>query len=117
LDFDDCAFYWFEADIAFALRDLFNDSIDKVDFQDKRLGAFLKGYRLENKIGDAAVRRIPLFLRMHNLVTYAKLIRTIEDGPIQDEPEWTSNLRNRLEDKCREYRELFRNYPIHHFHG
>jgi predicted nucleic acid-binding protein len=64
LDLDDCAFYWFEADIAFALRDLFEDSIDKVDFQDQRLSAFLRGYRREIQISDAAVSRIPLFLRM-----------------------------------------------------
>ena len=115
LDFDDCAFYWFEADIAFSLRDLFEDSIDKIDFECKKLGAFLKGYRSENQISDAAVRRIPLFLRMHNLVTYAKLIRTIEGGSVRDEPKWTADLRNRLTNKCLEYREQFQNFPSSHF--
>ena len=117
LDLDDCAVYWFEADIAFALRDLFDDSIEKINFQDQRFSAFLKGYRLENQISDATVNRIPLFLRMHNLVTYAKLIRTIEDGTIKDEPEWTTNLRNRLKDKCLEYREQFQHFPIQNFLG
>jgi len=117
LDLDDCAFYWFEADIAFALRDLFEDSIDKVDFKDQRFRAFLRGYRLETQISDAAVSRIPLFLRTHNLVTYAKLVRTIEDGAIHEEPEWTTNLRNRLKGKCREYREQFQNFPIITFLG
>ena len=112
LDFDDCAFYWFEADIAFALRDLFEDSIDKIDFECKKFGAFLKGYRSENQISDFAVRRIPLFLRMHNLVTYAKLVRTIEDGAASNEPKWTTNLRERLRSKCLEYLEQFQNNPI-----
>lgn len=117
MDFDDCAYYWFEADIAFALRDLFEDSIDKVDFESRSLCAFMKGYRSENQVSDAAVRRIPLFLRMHNLVTYAKLIRTIEGGAIKDEPEWTTVLRNRLIDKCHEYSEQFQNYPIQQYMG
>ena len=114
MDFDDCAFYWFEADIAFALRDLFEDSIDKVDFESKRLGAFLNGYRSKNQISETAVGRIPLFLRMHNLITYAKLMRTIGDGPVQDEPKWTTDLRNRLLNKCLACREQFQNYPVSH---
>lgn len=117
VDCDDCAFYWFEADIAFALRNLFEDSIDNVDFECKSLGAFMKGYRSEMQMSDAAVRRIPLFLRMHNLVTFAKLIRTLGDGPSQEEPKWTTDLRNRLTNKCLEYREQFQNYPISHFVG
>ena len=117
MDFDDCAFYWFEADISFALRDLFEDSVDGVDFECERLTAFLKGYRSEMQLGDAAVGRIPLFLRMHNLITYAKLIRTLGDGPGQEEPDWMADLRNRLEDKCREYREQFQNSPISDFVG
>ncbi len=117
MDCDDCAFYWFEADIAFALRDLFEDSIDKIDFECNRLSAFLTGYRSENQISDAAIKRIPLFLRMHNLVSYARLIRTIEGEPIQDEPGWTTNLRNRLTNKCLEYREQFQNNALSNFEG
>lgn len=31
IDFDDCAFYWYAADIAFTLRDLFDDRADRVN--------------------------------------------------------------------------------------
>ena len=35
IDFDDSAFYWFVADIAFALRDLYDDSVKKVELQNE----------------------------------------------------------------------------------
>jgi Ser/Thr protein kinase RdoA (MazF antagonist) len=114
LDFDDCAFYWFEADIAFALRALFEDSADKVDFECKRFGAFLKGYRSEMQVSDAAVKRIPLFLRLHNLFSFARILRSLGDGPSREEPEWTANLRQRLTAISLEYRNQFERCPLNH---
>ena len=67
-----------------------------------------------NKLSDAAVARIPLFLRLHNLLTFAKLIRTIGNGPIQNEAVWVTDLRHRLTKKCVEYRDQFQNYPVSH---
>lgn len=114
LDFDDCAFYWYEADVAFALRDLFDDRIDRVDFACNRLGAFLRGYRSQVHLSDAAVRRIPLFLRMHNLFAFARLVRALEGAP-EEEPTWMADLRNRLTNLLIDYREAFRRYPVTEF--
>jgi Ser/Thr protein kinase RdoA (MazF antagonist) len=111
-DFDDCALYWFEADIAFALRALFEDSADKVDFECTRFGAFLKGYRSKMQISDAAVKRIPLFLRLHNLFSFARILRSLGDGPSRGEPKWTTDLRQRLTAIGLEYRNQFERCPL-----
>jgi len=66
-DFDDCAFYWFEADIASALDGLFDRRMDGVNLQDERLTAFLTGYRSRKPIGEEAIQRIPLFVRFCHL--------------------------------------------------
>jgi len=112
LDFDECSNYWFEADIAFALRDLFDDSIDKVDLKCNRLNAFLAGYRSVIPIDDAAIKRIPIFLRLHNLISYARLIRSVGSEPDDSGPEWARTLGNRLTDIYTEQRKQFRIYPI-----
>jgi len=45
VDFDDCAYYPFAADIALALRDLWEDKVALIDFEDERLQTFVAGYR------------------------------------------------------------------------
>jgi Ser/Thr protein kinase RdoA (MazF antagonist) len=118
LDFDDCVFHWHEGDIAFALRDLFDNRVEKVDFNCNRFAAFLKGYRSAKGIDDQAIQRIPLFLRLHNLILFARLIYCLSDEfehDLSTEPEWARNLRRKLEgvmDKCRDG---FRNHPIDDF--
>ena len=54
IDFDDCATYWFVADIAFALRDLFGDSASQVDFQNAMLLRFIEGYRSARSIDQTS---------------------------------------------------------------
>lgn len=112
LDFDDCALYWYEADIAFALRDLFEDSASKVDFSNGYLLAFLSGYRTHMPLEDEAVQQIPLFLRLHNLVMLAKLLRSLgEDIPI-NEPDWARGLRAKLIQIADFYRLEFKEHPL-----
>ncbi len=103
LDFDDCAFYWFEADIAFALRDLFDDSCDQVDLECPRVSAFLDGYRSAKHLSEEALGRIPLFLRLHNLLMAARLTRSLGTGADSEESGWITNLRGKLEDARRRY--------------
>lgn len=52
-DCDDCAHYWFAADVAFALRDLYQDRIERIDLEDKRLRAFVEGYRAERSLVES----------------------------------------------------------------
>jgi Ser/Thr protein kinase RdoA (MazF antagonist) len=110
IDFDDCAWYWFGADIAFALRDLFADRADQVDFEQKALLAFLDGYRLAKPLDPETVRQIPLFLRLHNLFMFARLIRSLGDGGRADEPPWLAQLRQKLSRKLDDYRHGFARY-------
>jgi Ser/Thr protein kinase RdoA (MazF antagonist) len=44
IDFDDSSYYWYVADFAIALRELFNNRIEQINFNDRRFQAFLGGY-------------------------------------------------------------------------
>jgi Ser/Thr protein kinase RdoA (MazF antagonist) len=114
-DFDDCAYYWLVADIVYALRDLYSDCLARFDFQDSRFLAFLGGYRSLRRLEDSELGRIPLFLRLHNLVAFARIYRSIADGPCVDEPEWAAALRERLGGKLDQFREDFLDYPVSSF--
>jgi len=107
IDFDDSAYYWFVADIAFALRDLFEDSAEKVDLRNESFQNFLAGYRLVMDITQEDLELIPMFLRLHNLITFAKLHRTLGTDEAQDEPVWLKELRKKLSLKMHFYRDEF----------
>ncbi len=115
IDLDDCAFYWFEADIAFALRDLFDDSIAKIDLGDHRLTAFIDGYRFERAISDEAISRLPLFLRLHNLISTARINRSLGKGHSLDAPDWVVNLDEKLSNERKRCRRDINKYPVAKF--
>ncbi|NJN81401.1 MAG: phosphotransferase [Caldilineaceae bacterium] len=113
IDFDDCARYWFVADIAFALRDLFGDSAANVDFQNESLMGFVQGYRSVRPIDPDELLLIPLFLRLHNLLTLAKLQRTLTPVDPAGELPWMAELRAKLAAKMDFYRhELARTQAV-----
>lgn len=104
VDFDDCAYYWFAADIAFALRELFGDSAAGVNLQNDSAQYFIRGYRMARAIGDAELEDIPLFLGFHNLVTLARLYHAVGTDAPCEEPEWAAALRNKLWNRIAFYR-------------
>lgn len=104
LDFDDCSNYWYVADIAFALRDLFNDNID-LDNRDFK--NFIKGYESEFKIDKDLLGDLHWFIRFHNLFTFTKLLRTIDILDLPHYPSWLLDLRKKLIGKVNYYRNLF----------
>jgi len=112
LDFDDCGPHWFTADIAFALRDLFEDRSSAVNLEDERFQSFVSGYRSLRPIDETALRRIPIFLRWHNLVSFARIAHSLSGGPAENEPEWLQNLRRRLVSIQDGYRREFEAYPL-----
>ena len=112
LDFDDCGLHWFAADIAFALRDLFADRSSGVNLEDERFQAFVRGYRSQSPIDEADLRQIPLFLRWHNLVSFARIAHAVSDGPLVNEPEWLQNLRRHLANIQVRYRREFESHPL-----
>ena len=138
LDFDDCGPHWFAADIAFALRDLFEDRGSRVNLEDERFQAFLRSYRAQRSIDQDALRLIPLFLRWHNLVGFARIAYSIfdtspqstprkfnlrgpqsenilSDGAAGDEPQWLTNLRSHLGKIQDGYRQEFEDHPLGSF--
>ncbi|MFW5981299.1 MAG: phosphotransferase enzyme family protein, partial [bacterium] len=85
LDFDDCSYHWYVADITFALRDLFEDNIDLTNTTFKE---FVKGYESEFKIDKKLLNELSWFMRFHNLFTFTKLTRSIDILDSPDVPSW-----------------------------
>lgn len=107
LDFDDSAYGWFAADIAFALRDLFEDRASGVDLQNESFLCFLKGYRTSRELSQGDLELIPMFLQLHNLLSFARLHRAVGAPAAQAEPEWLESLRAKLILKMQAFRDGF----------
>ena len=104
MDFDDCVYQWYAADIVYALRDLYDDKISQINLEDEKFQSFLDGYRSIRRIHDVNLEKLPLHFRLHNLHSYARIHWSIIDGPIDDEPRWVTNLRAKLTQSNSEYR-------------
>ena len=107
VDFDNCAAYWFVADIAFALRDLFDDHAEQIDVTNERFQAFVTGYRELRIVTDQELRQLTLFLRVHNLVSFTKLLRAADIDDAQAAPAWIVDLQAKLVRKVQAYRAGF----------
>ena len=94
LDFDDCSYYWNVADVAFALRDLFETG---VDLSNPSFRAFIRGYSKHYSLDEELVSHLPTFMRLANLITYAKLVRAMDLANDQDYPEVYTSLLLKLE--------------------
>lgn len=103
IDFDDCAWYWYVADIALALSDLFGDRLSQVDFQNDAFQRFIAGYRTVRPIAQTELEQIPLFLRMQNLVSFARLYRAVTPVNWAGELPWMPGLREKLTAKMAFY--------------
>jgi Ser/Thr protein kinase RdoA (MazF antagonist) len=99
LDFDGCAHYWYAADIAFALRDLFDRgaSLDNASFRD-----FMAGYSSHLQL-DETLSAIPLFSRLARLLSYASLARSFDLSPNRDYPDWLLGLIRKIQNKMEVY--------------
>lgn len=107
IDFEHCSYYWYTADIAFALRDLFETGFDAAH---PHFQSFLKGYKEEKNISGNYAEEIPMFLRFHQLFILATLLKTLDVNVEveQQNPEWVVNLANRLDQKVKGYRSMLR---------
>jgi Ser/Thr protein kinase RdoA (MazF antagonist) len=100
LDFDECARYPRGADVAFALRDLFEDGYHPTD---ERLASFLHGYEPEHASSGDVLGALPAFVRFSALLQYAR-IRYADDLTDDDaQPPWMVDLRGRLANAVDEY--------------
>ena len=64
LDFDDCSYYWYVADIAFALRELFESG---VDLSHPSFRAFIRGYSEHYCLDEEFISHLPTWMRLVNL--------------------------------------------------
>lgn len=101
LDFDDCARLWYAADIAFALRDLFEEGADT---SDPRFRAFVEGYRTSFPLSEEHIGYVPLFLRFAHLFSYARVARSVDLIAGAEYPEWLHRLNNKLLHRMAAYR-------------
>lgn len=79
-----------------------------VDFSNKSFQQFLEGYRSKMCVTDKEIDAIPMFLRFHDLITFADLLRTVDVENDLNNPEWITALRNKLESKIDDYRDGFK---------
>lgn len=107
IDFDDSAWYWFAADLAFAIRDMVADDPTGIGSQNEALRAFVAGYRAARALPDEELALLPLFLRVHNMTTFVKLLRAADIADLQAGPAWIAQLQARLLAKAERYRASF----------
>lgn len=107
IDFDDSFACWFAADIAFALRDAFDDSARRIDLDQPAVAAFVAGYRTQYALAAADLARLPLFMLLHHLITFARIKRALGRGAVADAPAWLTQLRQKLHGKLERYRAEF----------
>ena len=100
IDFDDCARHWYAADIAFALRDLFDQG---AGLADRRAGAFLAGYAAHQPVDDTLRTALPVFSRMARLTTYARIVRALDLPADATLPSWLEDLQRRLRSRADRY--------------
>jgi Ser/Thr protein kinase RdoA (MazF antagonist) len=104
LDFDDAANYWYVADIAFALRDLFEE---KVDLESPSFKAFMSGYTEVITPDLTLLTQMEEFLKWHNLRTFVELLQVVDLDVTETDPAWLVNLHEKLVLKLKTYRKSF----------
>jgi Ser/Thr protein kinase RdoA (MazF antagonist) len=104
LDFDDAANYWYVADIAFALRDLFEE---KVDLESPSFKAFMSGYTEVVTTDLTLLTQMEEFLKWHNLRTFTELLQVVDLDVTETDPAWLVNLHEKLVLKLKTYRKSF----------
>jgi hypothetical protein len=65
------------------------------------------GYRQAREIPQEEVERIPLFLQLHNLRSFARVGQVVAEPAQDDEPGWLVELRQKLARTMNRYREDF----------
>ncbi|MDP9364734.1 MAG: phosphotransferase [Chloroflexota bacterium] len=101
LDFDDCARYWYVADVAFALRDLFDRG---ATLDDSSVRAFVEGYAAECRLDRELLSLVPTFSRLARLLAYARMNRALDLPPEPGHPDWLLGLTAKLRERMEAYR-------------
>ena len=105
LDFGDCSFAWYAADIAFALRDCFDAG---ASLSTPSVHAFLDGYATQSRLSDEQIAQIPLFSRLARLIQFARIARALDLARTPVQPDWLSGLIDKLENRMNAYQMALR---------
>jgi amicoumacin kinase len=102
-DFDDSSYHWFASDIAIALyystwARMGGESLEERSaFGEKFLKNFLIGYYEENRIDDQWIKRLPLFLKLRDIVLYTVFHKKFDIENLSErEAGAVAGIRNRL---------------------
>lgn len=87
--------------IANAVKDLFEE---QVDLSNPSFVKFIEGYNTQTDLDVTLLNEIQGFQRMHKLVMFAKILRSVDIEESQDHSEWLNNLRMKLLNKIDSYR-------------
>ena len=112
MDFDDCLYCWYEADIVSALVRLFDNRLDRINLEDERLGAFLKGYRSIRGMPDEGISRFPVFMRFGSLLTYGRTVWSLGSGAECEESDWAAALRQACKARLAQAAEEYERDPV-----
>ena len=93
IDFDDAMLHFYGVDVEKALDSLREEMSDK-EYSAAR-GWFLTGYRSVRALSDETLELFPLYRRFVSLYGYARIVRAIHE-PVDNEPDWMSDLRDHL---------------------
>jgi Ser/Thr protein kinase RdoA (MazF antagonist) len=104
LDFDDLAFFWFAADIAFALSDVIESDLI---YREKLVDRFIDGYRTNMEFTDDWFEKLPLFHRLNGVLKYARLLNSYKNADPADDPPWLASMRQRHENWLSRQRNKF----------
>lgn len=111
IDFDDTIYSWFVADIAYALRDIFNEG-EKIDTCDKRFLKFIHGYREMTQLSEEQIKQVPFFYKFYNFISYKKIEKSIDLEINGENPEWMNNLIKKLGNYKKKYYQYFQESDI-----
>lgn len=101
IDLDDCSHLWYAADIAFALRDLFEQNSD---LSEDRFRAFVGGYSERRDVDLDLQSHVQMFQRFGGLLRYARIVRATDLPARTEHPDWPVALSRKLHDRMAEYR-------------
>lgn len=94
IDLDDCSYHWFIADIAYALRDIFDDG-QNINLNDNGFKSFLEGYRSCRNMDEEWIEQLPLMYEFHKIIQYAHISRAYKNVNLAKETSWGRKLRER----------------------
>lgn len=97
IDFDDAMVHGYVMDVARSL-----DEMTEMEDEEskRRVAGFVAGYRSVRPLSDDELGRLPLYRRFADLYLFARLCRSIRDFETEGMPEWSIQLKDKLQCHC-----------------